>query len=760
MAYTFKHGDRPLEGVTIQRAVGRGGFGEVYYAVADSGKQIALKYLRENPDVELRGIAHVMNLKSPYLVTIYDVRKNEAGEPFVVMEYISGPSLRDMLIAESGGMSGHKVAFLFEGIAKGLSYLHERGIVHRDLKPGNIFYDDGYVKIGDYGLSKHISVSKHSGQTVSVGTVHYMAPEIGSGSYTKAIDIYALGVILYEMLTGRLPFTGSSMGEVLMRHLRDEPDLSGVPAPFARIIAKALEKDPNDRYQDAEEMLAAVMELDDFQQGASSFDASQLTQVPRVEDGDDPQRTMTSPPRPPQPPPLDVRDVAHGAPANLPPRMQEKLEQLSRKLEERAGRLEQRMGRPQAGRRQARGAGHAHAVRRRAETPQVRRWPQITILVAVTVMVSLLMVAIFRPSREPEELTVTLIMLMIGSVVGPLLAHLWLLQRSLTRNTVIDRLAYAALGGACMFPGFLVAQDFSNEFPAIIVAPLVVLLLFDWNRRIEDGRRGKVDGWDALWPAIVGGIAAAIADVDDYVFFAVGLCAAQSLLIQATAALWPVTRGRATLPGPGGPPEPDIVGAEARPGPNVPPPPPSADAGDTAQRAGMQAVPPAPPNQPEAAAPSFTSRHGRSGVGMLGKVLMTLGLAVALLAQPARVQTHAMVERGVWHANDEIVGLVSNGVPPVVVFVPLVIGSLLLLAGRRNDSGMHFARGFFGCILVCAGALIALTSASVPLAHALLGTGPPPGSMWDALVYVVAPLVAGLALLWWPKPRGERTIFI
>ena len=175
MAYTFKHGDRPLEGLTVQRAVGRGGFGEVYYAVADSGKQVALKYLRENPEIELRGIAHVMNLKSPHLITIYDVKQNEAGEPFVIMEYVSGPSLRDMLIAEGKGMPSQKAAYLMRGIAQGLSYLHERGIVHRDLKPANIFYDDGYVKIGDYGLSKHISVSKHSGQTVSVGTVHYMA---------------------------------------------------------------------------------------------------------------------------------------------------------------------------------------------------------------------------------------------------------------------------------------------------------------------------------------------------------------------------------------------------------------------------------------------------------------------------------------------------------------------------------------------------------------------------------------------------------
>ncbi|HOO16940.1 MAG TPA: serine/threonine-protein kinase, partial [Phycisphaerae bacterium] len=183
MPYTFRHGDRPLEGVTVQRAVGRGGFGEVYYALTDSGKQVALKYLRENPEIELRGIAQVMNLKSPHLITIYDVRRNTAGEPFVLMEYVSGPSLRELLTDAPHGLGPQKAAYFIDGIAKGLAYLHDRGIVHRDLKPANIFYDDGYVKIGDYGLSKHISVSRHSGQTVSVGTVHYMAPEIANGRY-------------------------------------------------------------------------------------------------------------------------------------------------------------------------------------------------------------------------------------------------------------------------------------------------------------------------------------------------------------------------------------------------------------------------------------------------------------------------------------------------------------------------------------------------------------------------------------------------
>src|SRR5690606_19060325 len=102
----------------------------------------------------------------------------------------------------------------FEGICAAVAYLHDHGIVHRDLKPANIFTDEGFVKIGDYGLSKFISCSRRSGQTGSVGTVHYMAPEVANGRYGKEIDIYALGVIFFEMLTGSVPFEGESVGEI------------------------------------------------------------------------------------------------------------------------------------------------------------------------------------------------------------------------------------------------------------------------------------------------------------------------------------------------------------------------------------------------------------------------------------------------------------------------------------------------------------------------------------------------------------------
>jgi len=277
--YQYKYGDRPLEGYTVQRAAGRGGFGEVYYAVSDSGRQVALKVVQSYEQIELRGISQCMNLKSPHLVSIFDVRYNKENKPFVVMEYVSGPSLRDMMDEMPSGLGTQKAAFFLREIAKGLSYLHESGIVHRDLKPSNIFYENGYVKIGDYGLSKAISASRHSGQTITVGTVHYMAPEIGAGCYDRSIDIYALGVLLYEMLTGQVPYFGSSPAEVLMKHMTSEPDLTHIEEPFRKVIKKALAKDPADRYQTVQALVEDVFGAEHVRNSVSHFSPEGLSMV-------------------------------------------------------------------------------------------------------------------------------------------------------------------------------------------------------------------------------------------------------------------------------------------------------------------------------------------------------------------------------------------------------------------------------------------------------------------------------------------------
>ncbi|MHB8969824.1 MAG: serine/threonine-protein kinase [Pirellulaceae bacterium] len=258
MKFIYASGARPLEGYTIKRGVGIGGFGEVYFATSDAGKEVALKRIQRNLDVEVRGVTHCLNLKHPNLIAIYDIKYDDLGEGWIVMEYVAGESLKDVVDRNPNGMPLEEVRFWFGGIAAGVAYLHDHGIVHRDLKPGNLFRDEGVVKIGDYGLSKFISCSRRSGQTESVGTFHYMAPEIGKGVYGKEIDIYALGIILCEMLTGRVPFEGESCQEIIMKHLTADPDLRQVPVRFRRVIERALFKDPANRYKSVGDMLRAM----------------------------------------------------------------------------------------------------------------------------------------------------------------------------------------------------------------------------------------------------------------------------------------------------------------------------------------------------------------------------------------------------------------------------------------------------------------------------------------------------------------------
>ena len=258
MRFAFPSGARPLPGYTIKRGVGRGGFGEVFFAVSDAGKEVALKLVRRNLEVELRGVTQCLNLKHPNLVAIFDMRQDDQDNSWIIMEYVGGQSLEQVIADHPQGMPVDEALHWLRGIAAGVGYLHEHGIVHRDLKPGNIFCDEGQVKLGDYGLSKFISCSRRSGHTESIGTVHYMAPEVANGRYGREIDVYALGIILYEMLIGRVPFEGESIGEVLMKHLTAEPDLSELNEPYRAVAGRALAKDPQVRFRSVEDFLAAL----------------------------------------------------------------------------------------------------------------------------------------------------------------------------------------------------------------------------------------------------------------------------------------------------------------------------------------------------------------------------------------------------------------------------------------------------------------------------------------------------------------------
>ncbi|MBL8879527.1 MAG: serine/threonine protein kinase [Phycisphaerales bacterium] len=769
MAYTFKYGDRPLDGITIQRAVGRGGFGEVYYALTDAGKQIALKYLRENADVELRGIANVLNLKSPHLMPIHDVRKNAGGEWFVILEYVSGPSLRDLLIAEPNGLGVHKTAFFVNGIAKGLSYLHERGIVHRDLKPGNIFYDDGYVKIGDYGLSKYIPVSHHSGQTMSVGTVHYMAPEIGSGQYTKAIDVYALGVITYEMLTGKLPFAGSSMAEILMRHLTERPDLTRVPEPFATVIARAMQKDPKERYQDVNEMVDALMASTAFTEGLSNFDPSSIRQVPRSPDAVDPERTMTTPPRPIPPPPLDaraMRDLRSPAPMNPGARPVAEVERLSRKLQEKLTSWEKRL----AKRGVAPHPRNLETVARASRLDQPargRKFVSMLQLFGICAAVSAVL-ALMMGANDGEEIIgfmATSMMFVVGATFSLMVTHMLLLPRLVFRAGILDRLTYAVVGALCLLPGMVVAGEYHRHMPEIGFGFIAMMFLCDWNARMIAGRYRQFSGSDAVGPFLVALVVAGIADADRFSLAAGAIAAMIAMVAPAVASLWP-PRVDTPVDGPRGAgddpfvqiPEDRTVVAKVD----------VAAALNTAVHETGQAVktamehvksalqPPPVPSAPTTPAipvpPRMMTARSRSASALIGGLLIFAGLfgAFGFALESERV-----------HRLPQALSRIEHPRPIVMALVAL--GGILLLFGRRREGFMHVSRGLIGVGLAAATAGIVMSSRSGVLVQKIVD-----GEMgyviqnFDRALPFAVPLGIALMFLMWPSAaqRRQRTIVI
>src|SRR5262249_6026418 len=154
---------------TIKRGIGRGGFGEVYFAVSDGGKEVALKLLRgDNQDVEMRGVVQCLNLKHPNLVALYDLRTDQRDDHWGVMEYVAGQPFSALLARHAQGLPVELAKEWFLGLARAIGYLHDHGVVHRDLKPANVFIENGLVKIGDYGLSKLIGGSQRTRQTQSV----------------------------------------------------------------------------------------------------------------------------------------------------------------------------------------------------------------------------------------------------------------------------------------------------------------------------------------------------------------------------------------------------------------------------------------------------------------------------------------------------------------------------------------------------------------------------------------------------------------
>jgi WD40 repeat protein len=273
-----------IPGFEILEELGRGGMGVVYRARQTKlGRVVALKMIRsglfaslqeqERFQSEARAVA---KLQHPNIVQIFEVGEHREASgptyPYMALEYVAGGSLSQEI--RIGPLPSARAASVAETIARGLNHAHERGIVHRDLKPANILLsEDGTPKISDFGLAKHLDLSEeHTGTDQMLGTPDYMAPEQASGlakSVGPAADIFALGAILYAMLSGKPPFKGTTLVETLEQvRSRDPAPLRqrGVQAPrdLETICFKCLEKSPARRYATAQD---AADDLARFQRG-------------------------------------------------------------------------------------------------------------------------------------------------------------------------------------------------------------------------------------------------------------------------------------------------------------------------------------------------------------------------------------------------------------------------------------------------------------------------------------------------------------
>jgi eukaryotic-like serine/threonine-protein kinase len=247
----------------LEGLIGQGGMADVMLAVDEVlDRQVAVKILHaryaDDPSFLTRFRREAQaaaSLNHPNIVAVYDFGE-DGGRPFIVMEYVAGQSLRDLLRREQ--VMPQRAVEIISDAALGLHYAHERGLVHRDIKPANILLtDDGQPKVADFGIAR--AVSSHSvTQTAAVfGTAAYVAPEQAQGeNVDRRTDVYALGCVLYELLTGRQPFTAESAVALAYKHVSESPvpptrlnpDIS---PQLESVVMKAMAKAPEDRYQTA-----------------------------------------------------------------------------------------------------------------------------------------------------------------------------------------------------------------------------------------------------------------------------------------------------------------------------------------------------------------------------------------------------------------------------------------------------------------------------------------------------------------------------
>lgn len=256
----------------IIRKVGDGGMAFVYEAKDRLlNRTVAVKVLRPEfvDDEEFLGkfkreAEAVASLSHPNIVNVYDV--GEDGKVhYIVMEFIDGQNLKD-IIKNEGTLDEYTALDITKQIAKALSAAHKKGIIHRDIKPHNILISNEgrIVKVADFGIAKAVSNSTMTNIGSIIGSVHYFSPEQAKGKYvTNNADLYSLGIVLYEMIIGKVPFRGDSPIAIALQHINDEIEFTqeekvNIPQSVRTIIKKLTEKSSTDRYQSAEELIEDI----------------------------------------------------------------------------------------------------------------------------------------------------------------------------------------------------------------------------------------------------------------------------------------------------------------------------------------------------------------------------------------------------------------------------------------------------------------------------------------------------------------------
>ena len=251
----------------IVKTIGEGGMANVYLAndtILD--RKVAVKVLRGDLSADDKFIRRferealsVSNLSHPNIVEVYDVGV-EDGSHYIVMEYIEGKTLKQLL-KKRESLTLSEVIDIMTQLTDGIAHAHDSYIIHRDIKPQNIMIeDDGRIKITDFGIAMALNATQVTQTNSVMGSVHYLPPEQASGkSATIKSDIYSLGIMMYELLTGNVPFKGDNAVEIALKHMKEKiPSIRkqdpSIPQSVENIILKACAKNPRNRYDSAKEM--------------------------------------------------------------------------------------------------------------------------------------------------------------------------------------------------------------------------------------------------------------------------------------------------------------------------------------------------------------------------------------------------------------------------------------------------------------------------------------------------------------------------